>query len=374
VPNILLCTVGTSLGTNLKFLKPGEYPALAEAWVARDPNAMGRELAALDASARVCGAEINSVDSMIQTGRVPSDVGIVLYHSATKDGRDITTALGNYFRERGHSPVEVHEIGDLQDADPKRFRTHGLRNLASAMCTTVRNYDASACAINATGGYKAQIAIAVILGQALSIPVYYKHEQFSEIIAFPPMPIALDYELWMQKSGLLNSLSAAPDGMLAASEFEADELDDKAESLIERESIDGVDYLVLSATGQIFYETFRQRFSSVRDRVMPPAASASQKQKPNLKSNEGHMLKYRDQIEPLLVRITQEVAPVTLCVTSWFQAGKSLGNRFRLTKGEVEGIWSNGMASVKFYVHSTSTTEGQKAALVAALNEWLANG
>ena len=82
--------------------------------------------------------------------------------------------------------VEAREIDDLQDADPKRFRTKGLRNLAKVVCGVIRDYGAANCAINATGGYKAQIAIAVLMGQALGVPVYYKHERFDEIIAFPP--------------------------------------------------------------------------------------------------------------------------------------------------------------------------------------------
>ena len=59
-------------------------------------------------------------------------------------------------------------------------------------------------AIDTTGGYKAQIAVAVVLGQALGIPVFYKHEKFSETIAFPPLPISLDYSLLGPHADLLN--------------------------------------------------------------------------------------------------------------------------------------------------------------------------
>src|SRR5438093_1489422 len=84
-----------------------------------------------------------------------------------------------------------------------------VRNLAKAVCQIIRDHGASSCAINATGGYKAQIAIAVLMGQALGVPVYYKHERFDEIIAFPPMPVALDFEVWMRLSGLLFALERA---------------------------------------------------------------------------------------------------------------------------------------------------------------------
>src|SRR5262249_11595371 len=154
-------------------------------------------------SERLCGAEINSVASMIDKGYLPADCGLYFFHSATADGRKIATILRSYYRARGHSPVEAVEVTDLQDEDPKRFRTRGLRNLVRALCRVVRQHTAPACAINATGGYKAQVAVAVLLGQALGIDVYYMHERFSEIIAFPPLPVALDFEVWMRASGML---------------------------------------------------------------------------------------------------------------------------------------------------------------------------
>jgi hypothetical protein len=38
---------------------------------------------------------------------------------------------------------------------------------------------------------------------------------------------------------------------------------------------------------------------------------------------------------------------------------------------EVEGIYTDGTATVTFRVETTAVTEGQRAAVVAAANEWL---
>src|SRR5205823_12850906 len=128
------------------------------------------------------------------------------------------------------SPVEAVEVADLQDEDPKRFRTKGLRNLVRGLCRVVRERSAAACAINATGGYKAQIAVAVLLGQALGIDVYYMHERFSEIIAFPPMPVSLDYEVWLRFSGWLTKLET---DFVPRSTIEEDGWDERYESLVD---------------------------------------------------------------------------------------------------------------------------------------------
>src|SRR5439155_4048736 len=128
----------------------------------------------------------------------------------------------------GHTPVETIRVPDLQDRDPRLFRTRGLRNLAREICAVIRQRSAVACAIDATGGYKAQIAIAVLLGQALGVPVYYKHEHFSEIIAFPPLPVAFDFTVWMRASGLLFGLAREP----RPADEHADDWDERCESLV----------------------------------------------------------------------------------------------------------------------------------------------
>jgi putative CRISPR-associated protein (TIGR02619 family) len=287
-------------------------------------------------------------------------------HSDTPDGRHIAAILVEYFRGRGHAPVEAVQVADLQDQDPKRFRTQGLRNLARDLCRVVRGYTPRACAINATGGYKAQIAVAVLLGQAVGVPVYYKHEQFSEIIAFPPMPVALDFEVWMRASGLLADLERSREPV--AARLYEEEWDEKYESLVERVRIDGEDFLELSPTGQIFHETFRERFRSVRDQVLPPAATV--KRPPRLEKSG--WVGEHPEVKRYLEKVTAEVPAVVQCGTHYFNPDLPERTRFRLGRDGIEGIYSPGGYCVKFRVETTATTPGQQAAMVAALNEWLA--
>jgi putative CRISPR-associated protein (TIGR02619 family) len=376
-PHVLLCTVGTSLfRPNLDNLARGlregqlrdDLRPLAEAHAAGDWPAVAAHLAAVSPDDRLCGAEINSIASLLGKGYAVPGCGLYFFHSATDDGRSIAAILSAYFRGRGHTPVRPVEVADLQDADPKRFRTQGLRHLARALCRVIRDHSAAACAINATGGYKAQIAVAVLLGQALGVPVYYKHEQFSEIIAFPPLPVALDFEVWMRATPLLFQLEREPQ---PADEY-ADDWDERYESLVERVAIDGRDYLELSPAGQIFQETFRERFRSHRDRVLPPPVPPGQKRPSVLKSDEGHMLAHADEIRRFLDKVVAEVPQVAQCVTSYFNPDLPRPSGFR-AKGEgIEGTSGGGSWCVKFRVETSAQTAGQRDAVVAALNEWLA--
>ncbi len=373
---ILLCTVGTSLfRPNLENLKRDlqdgkigeDRRQLAEAYLRADWAAVALALSDISAEERVCGAEINSVASMIQRAHAPPDCGLFLLHSATRDGNAVSLILEQYYKAQGHSPVERIEVPDLQDEDAKRFRTHGLRNLVRKMCGVIGERSAAACAINATGGYKAQIAVAVLVGQAVGVPVYYKHEQFSEIIAFPPLPVALDYEIWMQASGMLFDLDGVHE--LTPSRLYADDWDEKYESLVNRIEIDGEEYLELSPTGQIFHETFRERFRSNSDQILPPPAI--EKRPPRLE--QAGWPGQHPEVGRFLEQVTAGIPQVVQCATTYYNPDLSERTRFRSWGDRIQGVYSDGRYCVKFVVESSAQTVGQRNAVVAMLNQWLAD-
>jgi CRISPR-associated protein (Cas_APE2256) len=128
----VICTVGTSLYVNLRALKPDDpSPAragLATAFAAGDRDGIVEGLLALEPSDRDCGAEINSLASLIGKGYAVADANLVFCHSDTEDGRAIGAILADYHQHRGHSVASACPIVDLQDKDPRRFRTRGLRH------------------------------------------------------------------------------------------------------------------------------------------------------------------------------------------------------------------------------------------------------
>jgi|SRR5208282_1848455 len=368
----VICTVGTSLfRPNLAGLRADDpepnRQALARAYAAGDWEAVAAGLGTHGPTDRLCGAEINSLASLVAKGYAAADANLVFCHSDTADGQAIGRILEVYFRRAGHFSVQARTITDLQDRDPRLFRTRGLRNLAKEVCKVIRDYGAASCAINATGGYKAQIAVAVLMGQALGVPVYYKHELFDEIISFPPMPVALDFEAWMRLSGLLLVLQADLQPADLVEDYPGDA--ETLESLVDRETVDGVDYLELSPTGQIFHETFRERFRTTRDQVLPPPVPTVQKKPPHFEDS-GHMHAVRG-LKAFLEAVTAGAPQVVRCSTFWSHPDLPRPARFWVGAEGVEGQFSDGKALVKFRVETRATTPGQMAAVAATLNEWL---
>lgn len=216
--NTIICTVGTSLLSNLKSLNP-ENPlekALQNAFLTRDANKIAEMLLTFSPEERICGAEINTIASLKKTKRF-KDLELKNFKflvSDTTDGAFVGAILKQYLARAWHKlglsqapSCTIYMVEKLQDSNPWDFRHYGLRNLVREISAAARDAGGlDACVIDATGGYKAQIAIAVLFGQMTGIPVFYKHERFHEIIDFPPMPVNFDFSLYEAYFDLLYRL------------------------------------------------------------------------------------------------------------------------------------------------------------------------
>lgn len=405
----IICTVGTSLFKPNLFNLPTDDQY--DAWLQRQPPGdrtqlpldiiqrlrthlahqnwaeIAQDLTQLSGSVRLCGAEINSVQDLILHGYCESErLNIFLCHSATTEARQIAKILKVYFRRIGKNhQTYTSEVEGLVDSDPKIFRTIGLRNLVKSIGQIYRSYQPNV-AINATGGYKAQIAIAVLVGQALGIPVYYKHERFSEIIPFPPMPIDFDLNLWLKQYHWFHTFENQL--QLNWDELKQDALtenwDERMEPLVEKESIDGQLLIGLSPVGQIFHERFKQDYAHRLSALLPLAAEKKTEAHlasfetmtlaPCLQTKEPSMSQHgwknaRHPTKKFMQRIVDEAAYVKTCTTHYWNPDLAQPIHFRLTQNQIEGIYSNGSWTVKFYITTTATTDQEKSCAVVDLNQ-----
>lgn len=263
--NTLICTVGTSLFySNLNRLAvdtpdvPENWRELKDAFNRQDWKRTAAELLKISPSARVCGAEINTVEEVRKKNWLSLE-NLIFLVSDTTAGRDTGQVLKHYFEKRTDlnlRTIEFKSVDELQDERPKDFRTHGLRNLVREIGAFIQRFGGpDNIAIDATGGYKAQIAVAVLIGQAINIPVYYKHERFNEIIDFPPMPVSLDYEVLAQNTALLTDFERGE----TFSSTELGEVDRKLRVLLTEIEVDGESHYELGPIGQIYLTGFRLR-------------------------------------------------------------------------------------------------------------------
>lgn len=258
--NTLICTVGTSLLNNLKY---SQEEAIKQAFESQNWKQLSLLLLKKNNTDRLCGAEINSITSICEKGLLSHKMRLIFLVSDTSDGKNIGQLLKQYYNDKNNpiifETVDVRTLEGLRDDDVIAFKKEGLKNLVREISTEVRNYSPEVIAINATGGYKAQISFAGMIGQALDIPVYYLFEKFSEVIELPPQPIALDLGFWLDHYLIFEKLEL--EQTIEKSEFQS-ELDiNYFQSLIDEENIDDTFYVSLSAMGVLFNERSRLQFA-----------------------------------------------------------------------------------------------------------------
>ncbi len=263
--NTLICTVGTSLfESNLKHLsnstdqRPENWESIKNKYDESNWNELSKELLKVKPSSRICGAEINTIEEAKKKNWIELN-NLVLLVSDTEAGKNTGYVLKKYFEGRKDlnlQQVEFKVIEQLQDTEPKKFKVHGLRNLVRTLGDFIQRFGRDIIAIDATGGYKAQIAVAVLLGQALDIPVYYKHERFSEIIDFPPLPISLDYDILGRNSDILTDFERGK----SYAKSEIKDFDEKLRVFLNEIEIENESVFELNAIGQLYLTSFRLRY------------------------------------------------------------------------------------------------------------------
>jgi len=244
--SVILTTVGTSLLSNAK----------------RDGLVSDQEiLRYLAQDPKKASAETNSLLRVLQPGDE-----IVLLHSATEEGRKAAQLLQEYWRQQGVACSLVEIAGLAYEA--RGFVDFGLKNFVRTLAGEIRKAARRQrrVIINATGGFKAEISYATVLGLVFKVPVCYIHEQFKEIAILPPTPVGWDSSLFVWYADFFEWLSAGEGGLRPKAEAEprAALPPEEAQVLLEEFELDGQVYLGLSPLGEAYLEAFKNELEQAQ--------------------------------------------------------------------------------------------------------------
>ncbi len=334
----LLATVGTSLLPKEETL---------------DLRQLSKRLSALEWSDPQSGAELNSLHLLQRAGHITIDCHIHYFLSDTPEGELVGKALQNQI---GAERVHLHKVPGLDPRNPLEFAKKGLPNLAAAQCRVVHGLEHGYCALDATGGFKAQSAIAVTLGQALQIPVYYRHERFQQIIALPPLPVALDTVLWLDNASLFFDIAEDP------TTYPELPKNPRIQSLIDWMHEDDEYLIGLNSTGVIFHHAMMLRWPEQSQLQLPKPAD--KKFSPTLTE---HGWPDRQRVLDTMQQITDTVPYVTKCVTTYLNQDLSRPSTFLLRGEEIEALCSDGTHTVRFKILTTAQNSTQRGACLADL-------
>lgn len=305
----VVCTVGTSLLNNLKKESDG---VSGEAWreiSKKNYRAAAKTLLKLDPDDKVLGAEINSMFSLARKGYLDSLQKLYLLVSDTEEGRAIGNLLREYFTLEDHllsfKSVELVVIEKLDDKNRNNFKIQGLRNFIRELARCIKENE-NRVIINATAGYKAMIAYAVLLGQVLNIPVYYRYETFDEIVELLPLPVQLSPDVYTRHARVFAFLEygevVEEDVFLRKFNWRAwGEVPEELKIFVDRVEIDSKNYVSLNPLGLIYLEGVEWDCSTIED----PTYKTNKKAEDKIRGTGGHALKFLQHNEKKLEAIAK---------------------------------------------------------------------
>jgi len=139
-------------------------------------------------------------------------IEVVLIHSQTEDGRYCAERLVSLAHHKGLK-ARSRQVDGLAYSDGPKFN-RGLRQLARVVGEEIKRGQASGTVeLAATGGFKAEIAIANLVGAVSDTPVHYIYEQFTSLITIEPIPVTLRADWIGSDAGrrLLEAFNSAND-------------------------------------------------------------------------------------------------------------------------------------------------------------------
>ncbi|MBD3398080.1 putative CRISPR-associated protein [Candidatus Micrarchaeota archaeon] len=365
----ILVTVGTSaLGNVRRALNTNDLPSIQEAL---------EVLKRVGPEDRTCGAEVNSNRRLLEGMRLSCGETLQPYElmflvSETDEGRWTGDLLKAYYNGlRGVDKADWKEIEGLSPVNAGRFARLGLRNLVRESSALLRNAEGKGFfrVINATGGFKAQISFAGLIGQTLGVPVIYQFEKFDDCVEMPPMPVDFDREIWLMHYDLFMRLSEK--GALLEKDYPFDELDPVIRELLDVVE-EGADRLYSLSP---ILELMHQGFLSRRPRQIskPSAYEAPLSEKVKLvKSEEAHDPVGTRKIAEMMVRKFDWIKEIKNHTPRMNSARSHLLPR----RGEIDRHWicySDGVKGVRLSIKTSCEHDGHYEYVSERLAEFLAD-
>jgi putative CRISPR-associated protein (TIGR02619 family) len=126
------------------------------------------------------------------------DNEIVLLYTTTVDGERCAKEVKRYLKSNNWSNVRLRQLPLEQNE--AQFERSGLRALVNILVEEIEKAQRhqKVAIINATGGFKAEIAYTTMVGMVFQVPVKYIYQDFEKPVTFPSLPINWNIDLFLE--------------------------------------------------------------------------------------------------------------------------------------------------------------------------------
>ncbi|MGE5604208.1 MAG: putative CRISPR-associated protein [Bacteroidota bacterium] len=171
----VIVTVGTSLITNFQKYHP-ELPVSSQ-----------NLKQYLQTYFNKASAEVNSLDHL----KIYQSDFLHFVCSDNEEGELCASMLAGFYAETQRLLADVVKIPGLAK-NYQDFQNRGLKNFINTLADIIEKHQNDAVIV-ATGGFKAEIAYATLIGLLYRLPVHYLHEDFTGLVTMPFLPVTFDF-------------------------------------------------------------------------------------------------------------------------------------------------------------------------------------
>lgn len=334
---IILTTTGTSLMTNAKSSlgKSSKEKITQEELVQYMSETPPKE----------ASAETNSLLKIAQ----PTDKIVFLY-TATPEGKMCAEIIKTYLTNRDWS-VRMQEL--LIENDEFKFERKGLRHLVDILIKEITQAQSKSqqVIINATGGFKAEIAYTTMVGMIFQVPVKYIYQNFNQPITFPALPITWDTEIMLTYDHFFEWIDSEPRYYKA--------VEDRLKRIPEKDKIsvfllppDSEECIYLSVAGDILWQRLRQQRQEAEEISDPPSSQVpdSDKVSSSLKSVKHHYPKYTRELAEKLATL----APVDEIIGGHFENTTFSRLKGVSEEGTIRLLWADDEKATNLTIYTTA--------------------
>jgi len=135
---------------------------------------------------------------------------IVLLYTSTLEGERCAVEVQRYLQSQKWSQVHLRKLP--LEKNEAQFESHGLRELVNILIDEIGKgqREKREVIINATGGFKAEIAYTTMVGMIFEVPVKYIYQDFQKPITFPALPVSWNIDLLLGYDSFFQWLDEEP--------------------------------------------------------------------------------------------------------------------------------------------------------------------
>ncbi|BAZ08049.1 putative CRISPR-associated protein [Calothrix sp. NIES-3974] len=156
------------------------------------------------------GVEAASAETNSLLKIAKPDEEIVLLHTDTTDGYRCAREVERYLKSQNWLHVRLRKL-PLENNEAQ-FESHGLRELVNILIDEISQGQRQnrEVVINATGGFKAEIAYTTMVGMIFEVPIKYIYQNFQKPITFPALPVSWNIDLLLEYDNFFQWLDEEP--------------------------------------------------------------------------------------------------------------------------------------------------------------------